>query len=169
MCKEPWLKIGLRTPWREGSHICITCCSLHSLAGRKISSWPGNSKLPSPMANERPPPLWTLIFLQWTFLQNKPSQLPPSLYKRMLSSFVLQTCLWFVIVCLFQIAIPMLFLKNSILLAELLTSFFQRLTFHGVRSGIWIPEELTTSRTMSRNYLSHLSSLLPWVIFLLVH
>lgn len=78
------------------------------------------------MANERPPPLWTLIFLQWTFLQNKPSQLPPSLYKRTLSSFVLQTCLWSVTVCLFQIAMPMLFLKNSILLAELLTSFFQR-------------------------------------------
>ena len=47
----------------------------------------------------------TLTLLSWTFFQNNSSQLPP---KRTFLSFVLQTCLWFTIVCISQIAIPLL-------------------------------------------------------------
>lgn len=48
---------------------------------RKFFFQPGNSKLLSSAANEMSPSLQTLIFLQWTFVQNNPSPLAPFLYE----------------------------------------------------------------------------------------
>lgn len=90
---------------------------LNSLAGRrKITSQPGNSKLASPIADEKLLPLPTLVLLQWmNFCSKQP--LPTfsfPLYKKMLSSFVLRHCLWFAIVWMSRIVIPLLlFWVNS--------------------------------------------------------
>lgn len=108
----------------------------------------GNSKLPLPAASEKPLPFpspasqweatttWTLLFLQWTFVQSNPSQLPSFLYERMLSSYVLWTCPWFTIVCLSWITISLLFRINLILLAELLIFLFQNVDSSPARQGL---------------------------------
>lgn len=50
-----------------------------------------------------------LFFSPLNFSSKQPSQFPPFLYKKTLSSLVVQTCLWLAIVCVFQIAIRLLF------------------------------------------------------------
>lgn len=101
----------------------VTACIVQQEEGRCPCGWAtasGSRCLAT--AREKLPPL---ELFQWTSVQNSPSQIPSFLYKRMLSSFVLQTCLWFAIVCLSWIAISLLFRINSILLAELLLFLFQ--------------------------------------------
>lgn len=139
--KRHWLTISLsrcENVWRKpnskselGSHgggavtwaSLVTACIVQQEEGRCPCGWAtasGSRCLAT--AREKLPPL---ELFQWTSVQNSPSQIPSFLYKRMLSSFVLQTCLWFAIVCLSWIAISLLFRINSILLAELLLFLFQ--------------------------------------------
>lgn len=132
-----------------GALTSITSHSLPSPTGRREMS---NRKTRSlATARERPPPLpppasqweatttWTLTFLQCILVQNSPSQLPSFLYQRMLSSFVLWTCLFFgpVLLCLSWIAISLLFWINSILPAELLSFLFQNVdNLNNLNSGL---------------------------------
>lgn len=51
-------------------------------------------------------------------LCSSPSQLPLLPYKSMLPSTILQTCLWFTIVCWSWIAIPLLFPNKPLLLVK---------------------------------------------------
>ena len=94
-----------------------THCSLHSSTGRNLLfTRQQEERFPPSSAAGQPLPLWTPTLLQWTFLQNSPSQLPPFLYKRTFFSFTLQTCLWYAIVCISRIAIPLLVPNKLILL-----------------------------------------------------
>lgn len=144
--------------------------SLRSLAGRrKIYSEPSKARVPFPAANAKLLPLWTLVWLQWTFFQNIPSQPPPFFYKKMLSSFVLQICLWLTIISLSQIAIPLLFLNKLICCLIAFFVYISRLIVYGVRSGIWrgqIPEKPATPWIMCSMHMSLLYSSFSWVIFL---
>ena len=86
------------------------------------------SLLSNNSANEKPPQPQTPALLPWTSAQNRPSQLPPFLYKSSLLSFVLWICLQFTIVCLSHTVTPGLFLDKPI--CSLITSavYFLRLT-----------------------------------------
>lgn len=55
----------------------------------------------------------------------------------MLSPFVIWTCLLFAIVCMCQIAIPLLFPNKLTCCSVIFVVWFLRLTLYGVRSGTW--------------------------------
>ena len=129
--KKLSFKNEVEKPWRESSHtlpLTASCrpsrkkLTLHAAEeGRKIFSLPSNSpaheKPPHP-ANEKLLSPCTPALLQRTSVWSRPSQLPPFLYKSMLLSFVLQTCLWFTTFCLSWITISLLFPNELILLVK---------------------------------------------------
>jgi len=119
---------GRALTWASLVTVCITQQEegQHSAGSRCLATARERPpRLPPPASHWEATTTWTLIFLQRTLVQNSPSQLPSFLFKRMLSSFVLETCLWCTTVCLSWIAISLLFWINSILLAELLLFLFQ--------------------------------------------
>ena len=67
--------------------------------GRKNFSTPGNKP-----ASKRPPTCQSLSFHQWTLCLHGPFLIIPSPLLKNCLFFVLQTCLWFAIDCMFQIA-----------------------------------------------------------------
>lgn len=97
---------------------------------KRFFSQPGNSKLLSCAANELLP-LQTLISKQWPFVQNNPSQLPPSLYKKMLS-FVFQTYFQ-----KSQFSILLLFLNKLICFAITSLVYFLRLKIQIFFLQLW--------------------------------
>ena len=76
MNKGNLIQNGVRKSWRESPHTGASPCSWC----RRKEDYPlaSNSKLPSPAASEKLPPLQILIFLQWTFVQNSPRPACPS-------------------------------------------------------------------------------------------
>lgn len=79
-------------PWVGRFHVPLLSNNLQSTRGR-ITTWSTTASCPClhPMRSCH---YFELIFLQWTFVQDNSSQLPPFFYERM-PSFVLSTCLLF--------------------------------------------------------------------------
>lgn len=87
------------------THTHITCSSLHSPAVRFVLCPATSCPHLQPMRSCHH---FKFCFFQWTFVQNTlPNFLLSSIKGH--SYFVLKTCLWFTIVCLSWIVIPLLF------------------------------------------------------------
>ena len=120
--KENLIQSGVRKHWRGAlkyvPHVTAYLCTP---TGRgKIFSMPSNNP-----ANEKPPATQPMRihqnmklshFSPVDFYSKSSYQLPPLFYKRTFLPFILQTCLWFSIVCVSQIAILLNSWINSILI-----------------------------------------------------
>lgn len=77
-----------------GSPVYITSKKNEAIFSHCLS----NSNYPLLTAKKKPPQLGILVPLQWTPVQNNPSQMPPGTQKKLTSLLSHWTCLWFTIV-----------------------------------------------------------------------
>lgn len=118
----------VRKPWRGSSHAGIICSSFTNLGRKNLLCYPSRRKWDfSPcLATNQPMRKHChselLLSSNEIFFKTAPSKTAPLLYKGMLL-FVLSTCLWFITVCMFQIALPLLF-SNKLIFASKITSYF---------------------------------------------
>lgn len=115
-------------PWRGSSHTGIICSSFTNLSRKSLLCYPSRKKgdfspclaTSWPMRKHCHSEL--LLSSNETLFKTAPSKRAPFLYKSILL-FVLPTCLWFITVHIFQIALPLLF-PNKLIVASKTTSSF---------------------------------------------